>query len=54
MTEEPTRAGELCAECGTPLEVAQVEEDQEPAHGATLTLRCANGHVRVVHRHAEE
>lgn len=53
MTDDGVRTGERCAECGTPLEVAEVAEDATPDEGATLTLRCANGHARTVHRHAD-
>jgi hypothetical protein len=53
MTDETPRAGEMCADCGTPLEVADVNDDADAATGATLVLRCPNGHVRTVHRTRE-
>ena len=53
MTDETPRAGDLCPECGTPIEVTEVTEESDGGEGATLVLRCANGHVRTVHRHHE-
>jgi hypothetical protein len=52
MIDETPRAGDLCRECGTPLEVSEVSDEREPSQGATLVLRCANGHATTVHRHA--
>lgn len=50
MTEqEQAREGDKCPECGTPLEVAEVETDVEDGP-RDLILRCANGHTVKVHR----
>lgn len=54
MSDDAPRTMETCAECGTPLEVADVNEHADERDGTALVLRCANGHQQRVTRHHDD